>query len=242
MKRFNTLCIGIAAWSVASIQTAFAETEAHDAVHAVEHAVEDMAVHAEEAVEAAAHAVAEAAHHGGGHGHEGSSAGLPQLDASTFPSQLFWLCVAFAILYFIFSKKSLPEISGVLENRQNHIQSDLETAEKLKSDAEAAHDTYEKGLQSARDEAAKTLNDVQEKIKAKAEKQADTFRQKTEKEILALEEKLFAAKENALDDMNTIAAEIASEAAKKIVGINPDIEQAKTVVKALNGNTKAKAA
>src|SRR5690606_28063422 len=53
--------------------------------------------------------------------------GLPQLDVSTFPSQLFWLFVSFGIMYMIFSRRTLPEISGVLENRQSHIQGDLET-------------------------------------------------------------------------------------------------------------------
>ena len=178
-------------------------------------------------------------HHGDGH--EASSAGLPQLDPSTYPSQLFWLMVTFAILYLIFSKKSLPEISSVIENRQQHIQSDLETAESLKEQAEEAEKTYESSLADARAQAHKAMHDVQEKMKAKAEKQNESFRQKSEKEILELETRLEQVKKDAMDDMNTIAAEVASEAAKKIVGINPDLEHAKTVVKSLN-DTKAKAA
>lgn len=178
--------------------------------------------------------------HGDAH-HEASSSGLPQLDASTFPSQLFWLVVTFLILYVIFSKKSLPEISNVLENRQNHIQGDLECAEKLKAEAEQAQQTYESSLENARNEASKALHGAQNKIKAKAEKQNEAFREKSEKDIQALEQRLEQVKKDAMDDMNTIAAEVASEAAKKIVGIDPGLEQVKTVVKALNG-TNAKAA
>lgn len=176
------------------------------------------------------------------HGHEeASTSGMPQLDTTTFPSQVFWLAVTFAIMYMIFSKKSLPEISGVLENRQQHIQSDLETAEDLKKEAEEAQHAYESSLENARTSASKALNDVQSKIKAKAEKQHESFREKSEKDIQDLEKRLDKVKKDAMDDMNTIAAEVASEAAKKIVGINADLEQAKTVVKALNG-TNAKAA
>lgn len=174
--------------------------------------------------------------HGDGHGdghHEASSSGLPQLDATTFPSQLFWLAVTFVLLYLIFSKKSLPEISGVLENRQQHIEDDLESAEKLKEEAEQAQRAYEESLTDAKEQATKALHDVQEKMKAKAEKQNNDFRAKAEKDIQGLEDRLNKAKEAAMDDMNTIAAEIASEAAKKIVGIDPDLEQAKTVVKAI---------
>jgi len=185
-----------------------------------------------------AHGAADA--HGGGHGE--SSAGLPQLDVSTFPGQLFWLAVTFGILFFIFSKKSLPEISSVLENRQQHIQSDLETAGKLRTDAEKAQQTYEAGLEKARTDAAKAVQEVNDKIKAKAEKQNEAFRKKSEEDIQGLEKRLAKAKEDAMDDMNTIAAEVASAAAKKIVGIHPDVEQAKAVVKSINVTKKAKAA
>ncbi len=177
--------------------------------------------------------------HGGGHGE--STPGLPQLDTATYPGQLFWLAVTFGILYLIFSKKSLPEISNVLENRQQHIQSDLETAERLRSDAERAQHTYEASLEKARAESAKALQEANDRIKAKADKQSDAFRKKSESDIQSLEKRLAKEKESVMDDMNTIAAEIASEAAKKIVGMKTDIEEAKTVVKALNA-PKAKAA
>lgn len=196
-------------------------------------------------IEAFAAAEAEPGHegvgtaHGDGHGE--SSAGLPQLDVSTYPSQLFWLAVTFGILYFIFSKKSLPEISNVLENRQQHIQSDLATAENLRNDAEKAQEAYEASLDAARAESAKALNEANARIKEKAEKQNDAFRKKSEADIHELEKRLNEAKEEAMDDMNTIAAEVASAAAEKIVGINPDIEHAKTVVRSLSG-TNAKAA
>lgn len=191
-----------------------------------------------------AHGTAEGGH-AVGHdaGHAESSGGLPQLDTSTYPSQLFWLAITFGILYFIFSKRSLPQISNVLENRQAHIQSDLETAEKLRADAEKAQEAYETSLETARTNSAKAMQEANAAIKAKADKQNEAFRKKSEKEIVELEKRLVKAKEEAMDEMNTIAAEVASAAAKKIVGIHPDIEQAKTVVKALNdGSTKAKAA
>lgn len=172
--------------------------------------------------------------------HDAGGGGLPQLDVSTYPSQLFWLAIAFALMYFIFSRKSLPEISSVLENRQQHIESDLSHADSLKKDAEKAQLAYESSLVEARAKAHEAMHDAQETIQAKADKQSEEFRARVEQDIQALERSLQKAKEAAMDDMNTIAAEVASEAAKKIVGINPDIEQAKTVVKSLNTpDTKA---
>lgn len=190
----------------------------------------------------------EDAHSQGGHsdphhGDAASSAGLPQLDASTFPSQLFWLAIAFAIMYIIFSNRSLPDISNVIESRQEHIDDDLKSAEQLKTEAEEVQKSYEQGLENARVEASKLIDELQEDIKAKADKQNADFRNKADLDIKDLEKRLNKAQADSMEEMQTIAAELASEAAKKIVGISTDVEEAKTVVKAINnGSSKAKAA
>jgi F-type H+-transporting ATPase subunit b len=181
------------------------------------------------------------ASHGGDHHAEGS-VGLPQLDVTTFPSQLFWLLVTFVFLYVIFSKKNLPEISSVLENRKNHIQNDLETAGKTRLEAEQVQNSYEESLNKAREDATNEMSSVNDEISAEAEKASNEFREHSEKEIAKAEKNLSKAKKEVLDSMDTIAAEIASEAAQKIVGISTDVDQAKSVVQLINGNNKNKAA
>ena len=42
---------------------------------------------------------------------------MPQFDFGTFPSQIFWLIVCFAALYFLLAKTVLPKIGAVLEDR-----------------------------------------------------------------------------------------------------------------------------
>jgi F-type H+-transporting ATPase subunit b len=180
----------------------------------------------------AAHPLLAAEEHGGGGEH--ASGGLPQFDPSTFASQLFWLAVTFAVLYVFFSKKSLPDIAKVLENREKHIKNDLDTAERLQREAEQAQQHYESLLTNAKAEATKLTTGAVTSLKEQAEKNQQAFREKSAKEIDALEGRLKKAKQDAMKDMNKIAAEIAREAAEKIVGIKADIEQAQNVVQALN--------
>lgn len=161
-------------------------------------------------------------------------ASLPQFDPTWFASQLFWLSLSFVILYVLFSKKVLPDLSSVLENRKDHIQSDLETAEQLKAEAEKAQHAYESGLEHARQEAARLVGDTQNELKLAAEQASAAFRSRAEDEANALEARITAAKSDAMADMSSIAAEVASEAARKIVGIDADINKAKNVVKALH--------
>ena len=68
------------------------------------------------------------------------AAGLPQLDASKYPSMVIWLAISFAVLYVLMAKVTLPRIAQVLEKRQDRIDDNLEKATGLKAEAEAAAD------------------------------------------------------------------------------------------------------
>ena len=46
----------------------------------------------------------------------GESQGLPQLDITTWPSQVFWLVVVFAIGYVFISRMVTPKIGSFLKN------------------------------------------------------------------------------------------------------------------------------
>jgi len=157
--------------------------------------------------------------------------GLPQLDFTTYPSQIFWLFTAFIILYLFFSKKTLPEISSTIEGRREHIQGDLDNADRLKKEAEDVHNAYEDALAGARMKASEQFKKTEDKIKANANKKLEEFKTRSEEATGDTEKLLEKAKADAIGDMHNIAAEVASLAAEKIVGVPADIDNAKTVVK-----------
>src|SRR5688572_1292337 len=90
--------------------------QAETAEEAIEHAldVEDAAA------EGAEHAVENAL----GETHEGTEAGheapgvFPPFNPETFASQLLWLAITFAFLYFMMSRIAIPRIGGILESRR----------------------------------------------------------------------------------------------------------------------------
>ncbi|MEM7072351.1 MAG: F0F1 ATP synthase subunit B', partial [Pseudomonadota bacterium] len=43
--------------------------------------------------------------------HAASEGGLPQLDTSSFASQIFWLVVCFACFYLVLARIAMPRIS-----------------------------------------------------------------------------------------------------------------------------------
>ena len=96
-----------------------------------------------------------------------SSSGLPQLDITTWPSQLFWLVVTFLIGYFFISLLVAPSISSVLENRSTKIADDLETAKQAQDNAKDVYNSYEESLREAKSQAAISAAKALEEAKAK---------------------------------------------------------------------------
>ncbi|MBC7156481.1 MAG: F0F1 ATP synthase subunit B' [Rhodobacteraceae bacterium] len=109
--------------------------------------------------EAAGHA-AEAAAHGA------EAVGMPQLDFTTFPNQIFWLAVALVAIYLILTRSALPRIAAVLAERRGTITNDIAAAEELKRKAEAAEHAYEAALAEARSEAARIVAEVRAEMQA----------------------------------------------------------------------------
>ena len=164
--------------------------------------------------------------------------GLPQLDFTTYTPQIFWMFVFFIILYVFFAKKTLPEISSAVENRREKIEGDLDNAQDLKEQADKVRGEYEEALQEARQKASETLKAAEDKIKADNNAHLDAFKDRATKLTQDTETKIEKAKAAAMADTQSIAAEIASIAAEKIVGVSTDIKQAETLVK----NIRKKAA
>ena len=63
-------------------------------------------------------------------------AGMPQFNAQSFYSQLFWLTITFVLLYVTVSYILLPRIRENIRLRKNKVANDLERAENIKADIE----------------------------------------------------------------------------------------------------------
>ncbi len=71
---------------------------------------------------------------------------FPPFDATTFASQLLWLAITFGVLYYLMARVAVPRIAGIIEDRRDRIASDLDMADRLKTDSEEALAAYEKAL------------------------------------------------------------------------------------------------
>ncbi|MEQ8178124.1 MAG: hypothetical protein RIA10_07300 [Amphiplicatus sp.] len=79
-----------------------------------------------------------------------AKAGLPQMDVTTFPSQLFWLALTFGFLYWVMSTIVLPRLGGAIEERRDRIADDFDQAAEFRRQAEDAQKAYETDLADAK--------------------------------------------------------------------------------------------
>jgi len=92
--------------------------------------------------------------------------GLPQMDITTFPSQVFWLIITFGILYLFMWRTAIPKLRNTIEERQDKILIDINEAEKVKSEAEETLKEYEEKMQSVSKQASDIINQAKTKSDA----------------------------------------------------------------------------
>jgi F-type H+-transporting ATPase subunit b len=141
---------------------------------------------------------------------------MPQLDVSTYAPQLVWLAITFAILYVIMARMALPRISGVLEDREQRIQGDLEKAERLKAEADEVLTTYNKALADARSQAQAELQKTAAAISAEAARREEAFAATLAERSAEAEERIAATRAAAMAEMRTIATDVAGAVMAKL--------------------------
>jgi F-type H+-transporting ATPase subunit b len=152
--------------------------------------------------------------------------GLPQLDISTWPSQLFWLVVLFGAGYLVMSKLVTPRIGGVLEERRNTLDSDLEKARNATTNATKIRADYESELEKVRNKAAEYAKQAAAEAAKKADDAGAKIANRLADKVAKAEVKLAEAKSSAISNLSDVAAEAAVEAVAALAGIKTTRAQA----------------
>ena len=157
---------------------------------------------------------------------QAAEAGLPQLDTATWPSQLFWLVMLFAVGYIIMAKLVTPRIGAVLEERRAKLDDDLAKARAASDDAARIRAEYEADLDAARGAAAETAKVAAAEAAKKAEASEAKIAKKLADKVTKAEAKLKIARSDAMANLNHVAAEVAMAAVNQLVDIRVTEPQA----------------
>lgn len=185
--------------------------------------------------EGEAPASGEAGHTTESTGAEGGHGGFPPMDAHSFPSQIFWLVIFFALLYLLMSKVALPKMAAVLDKRHKAIEGDLSKASALKHETEAAIQHYEKSLADARANAQGIATETRSKIAAEIEAERSALEKTLSAKLAEADARISATKAKAMQDVHEVAAETAAEIVSELTGATVSKDQAAKAIAGLKG-------
>ncbi len=144
---------------------------------------------------------------------------MPQLDPSSFASQLVWLTITFVIFYLVMARVALPRVSEVLETRQNRIAYDLETATSLKAEAENVLAEYEASMANAHAESQSLLAQAAQERTADATRRQEELGAKIAAQIDEAERRIDEARRAAMANIGDVAGDVAHSATAKLIGV-----------------------
>lgn len=158
---------------------------------------------------------------------------MPQLDVSTFPSQIFWLIICFSVLYYLLSRRALPRVGEILEARQDRIAADLDQAQRLRRDAEVALAAYEEAMAKAQGRAQSLLAETQSRLQAEAAARQAELDQQLARQLADAEARIAASRDRALAELEDGAIDVAQAAAARLAGITVSPDAARRALRAV---------
>jgi F-type H+-transporting ATPase subunit b len=155
---------------------------------------------------------------------------MPQLDPSSYPSQVFWLVIAFLLLYWLLTKRALPRVADILETRQDRIAADLDRAQSLRQEAEEAMAEHERLVADAQARARAELDAANERVRSDAARQEAELERSLQRQLAEAEQRIAAAREEALRALEDVARDASREAVGRLVGVDISTEEAARAV------------
>ena len=160
---------------------------------------------------------------------------MPQFDPTSFTPQLFWLAVTFGVLFFAMWRFALPRLSNIMEARQQRIDADLDKAASVKEEADQVLAAYERAQAEARDQAAAVIKQAGDRMAAEGAARHEACKAGLAERTRAAERRIAVAKDEALANIKTVAAEAARAATAKLIGVEAPLEQVRDAVEATAG-------
>jgi len=161
---------------------------------------------------------------------------MPQIAqiAATYASQIFWMLIVFAIIYFVIGKGMVPKIEATVDSRDRRIADDLAAAQAARAAADATEEAYRTRMDAARNGARIETEKAKADAVLAAEQQVKAADAALAVKADAADAELRAVTDRALAGIETVAAEAAQDIVARLSGAHvPQDAAARAVSSAL---------
>lgn len=149
---------------------------------------------------------------------------MPQLDVTTYTSQLFWLFICFSFLYLTLKYQIIPKLEQIRQNRWNHIEGAQEEAKLLRNNKKSIEEQCEIAIKKAKNLALGTIEETTKESKLQIENQRAEFIKKNIEKINKFKIKLQKEEEKAekiiSQKINLLVIESIAKASQKAISKN----------------------
>ncbi|HEY0207223.1 MAG TPA: F0F1 ATP synthase subunit B' [Acetobacteraceae bacterium] len=149
---------------------------------------------------------------------------MPQLDFSNplTLAQVVWMAIIFGVLYYVLARYALPQVSGVLENRAERINGDLDSARAAKAQSDAAVAEITEAGRRAAAEAQAGISQAVAQAKAEAAEQSRVADERLNQQLAEAEGRIRAARTQAMGALRQVATETAAVVVNRLTGQTAD--------------------
>ena len=130
---------------------------------------------------------------------------MPQLEITTYPSQIFWLVISFLLLYLIMSRIIIPRISSVIKSRETEIKNNIHISEQMYKDTEIINDEYEETKKNIENEARQIINHLKETTNKKINNSTELLKKRLEQKLEKNEQEIINKKKKVLKEIKKIS-------------------------------------
>ena len=130
---------------------------------------------------------------------------------------LFWMFLAFVVVFFILAKFGFPAIIDMVENRKKYIDESLRKAHEASERLENIQQEGETILQEAREKQAFIMKEAAETRDAIVEKAQEKARDESARLLADAKKQIEIEKQNAIRDIRSQVAELSVQIAEKVL-------------------------
>lgn len=156
---------------------------------------------------------------------------MPQFEqVEVFSSLIFWSLLSFGLLFFLLKRYAFPPILEALEEREKRIRGEIESAEKLKQEAQSLREQLDQELKTAHDKAGTIVQMASDEAKKIQEKTVQETQHKVKQLQKDAEQEIVVARNKLLGEIRRYTADLTIASTEKFLKKTLDVADKKELV------------
>ncbi|PZU18363.1 MAG: ATPase [Citromicrobium sp.] len=158
---------------------------------------------------------------------------MPQIAqlAETYSSQIFWLLLIFGALFFIVGRGMVPKVVDTVSQRDTQIASDLAAAQAAREQADREEEAWRLRENANRANAQALVAEAKAEAGRRNETRLSEAQTRFDAQLADADARIGASRDQALSEIETVAAEAAQDIVHRLAGVQVPAAQAQAAVK-----------